>query len=137
MELITTPDIEQLTIDWLGLVLPLVYGQAVPVGTRIPNPRPVRSVILFRTGGAMQTIVSDRPTVTVECRSDIESDAARLMGCVDALLRAAGRDGAMWGGHQVYSVSAASVANLPDPITNQARYTASYQIHVRASVSTI
>lgn len=141
MQFVIMADIEKLLIDFLEVQLPLFGATGVAVGTkleRLPSvagKRPAESVVLFRTGGGTGTMVSDRPTVTVEVRAVRESRAEWLAQRVRALINAAGREGVILDGHQVYSVAEFSgPASLPDPITESPRYSSSYQVHIAGTV---
>lgn len=140
MELVVMADAELLFGDYLRVGLAGLLGRAIAVGTRLANlpARPAESVLLFRTGGPARTLVSDGPQLTLETRAPLESKAWELMSYGHALMLAAGRLGVILpGGHQVHSViEFAGPANLPDPVTNSPRYTATYSAHIGASVVT-
>lgn len=143
MQIVVMPDVEQLLADYLKSQISVFVanGAAIKVGTRLenvtgqPNNRPVESVVLYRTGGTAGTIVSDKPTVTVDVRAPLESRAQFVAAVCHALLLAAGRDGVVLGGHQVYGVAEFSgPGNLPDPVTAVPRYTFTVQVHIAGTV---
>lgn len=129
MTLLIAPSIEALLVTYLSAELP-VYGLTMRVASRVPNPRPSESVVIFRSGGTYRDLVTDVPQVTVEVRARMEQRAESIIGVVRALLLdLEGRD---LSGHAVYQVEEFSgPANLPDPISG-VRYTMTLSIAVRA-----
>lgn len=117
------PDVEQLLVDTLDAAV------TAEVSTRVPNPRPGEFVRVLRTGGP-RTMVSDRAQVTVEAFANRESRAAALAGEARSAVHA--MQGTMVGEWKVDRVEElAGPANLPDPTTNQSRYTFTASVHVR------
>lgn len=133
MEVIVFADIEQLLIDYLAEGL-TGYGVTVSVSTRIPNPRPDACVVLMRTGGVGQTMVTDDALVTFDCRAPTEHEAASLAALVRGLVNAA--EGTILDSVMIYRVrEAAGPANNPDATTpDQARYSQLIQISYRGVV---
>lgn len=131
-EVIVFPDAEQVLGDWLAAAL-AARGHTVPVGTWPPQPRPSRFVTLQRTGGTRANLVTDAPLLTVECWADLGSTASDLAQLVRALLNsAAGQVGAA----TCYRVrETAGPGNLPDPVSEQARYTQTFEIRIRGSAA--
>lgn len=127
-EVIVFPDIEALVCDHLRSTLVSYAGTAVHVATRAPEDAD-EFVLVRKTGGSDgRNIVQAVEAVTLECYADGEPRAARLAQLCRGLL------GAMdvVNGVQVYRIQEyAAPSNLPDPNTNQARYTATYAIRVR------
>lgn len=120
-EVITFPDVEALLVTALNAAL------TEPVSTRVPNPRPSAFVRLYRSGGVRRALTIDDATVVVEAWADTEPAAAALAQTARAHLHATDALGA-------YTVlrtgEYAAPANLPDPVSGQARYTATYQVLV-------
>ncbi|MGW5316722.1 hypothetical protein [Nocardia thailandica] len=87
-ELIVFPDAEAVAVSWLQPQL-VARGIAIPVATKVPNPRPPRFVRVVRTGGAQRDLVTDRATLVFECWDSSDPGAAQLAAVVRALLGAA------------------------------------------------
>lgn len=65
------PDVEVLVIGFLeSRITP------VPVKGKVPNPRPVKFVRVWRTGGAAQNRVLERVTLTVQAWAEGEAGDA-------------------------------------------------------------
>lgn len=119
METITFADVEALLITYLDALI------AAPVGTRVPNPRPSEFVRVARTGGTRLNLVMDQPTVIVEYWADDEATAAEGAQTVRGHIHAAETFGTV----PVLVVGEfAGPANLPDPMSGQSRYTATYSL---------
>lgn len=133
MEVIIYADIEQLVIDYLTTALAR-YDLNVPVGTRIPNPRPDSCVVVTRNGGSPPTIISDDALVTFDSRGTSEHSAASLAAMVRGLMHAA--EGTVVDTVMIYRVQeAAGPSNNPDPTTpDQSRYSQLMSIHYRGVV---
>lgn len=102
----------------------------VPIVRRVPDPRPSRFVLIRRVGGIRQTLVSDAATLVFECWGDDEDQAHDLAQLVR-----------MWvldiGGYvddegPVYrATELAGPGRLPDPLSDQERYTFTASVHLR------
>jgi hypothetical protein len=127
------PDAEDLICGYLAGELS-ARGHDVPVGTRPPEPRPAEGfLVVRRTGGVAHTPVTDAALLAVEAWADRESLAYELARIARAALTAAP---GQLGGATVYLVrEAAGPANLPDPVSPLARYTATYEIHFRGAAA--
>lgn len=134
-EIIEFPDVEQETVTQLAadFAADAAFGDVIVAG-RIPSPRPRRFVRVRVTGGD-QTLIVDRPTLVIEGYADTDTDAAAVCRrAVAYIVRA---------GHARRLGFAAVVApgidvigrpqNLPDPLTEQARYTATVTVALRGS----
>lgn len=110
-------------------------GRVVRVAGQVPSPRPAECVVVFRTGGPMSTMVTDRPQITVDSRAQRASVAAGLANLVRALM--ADMDGRTVGGVYVYGVAEASgPANLPDPTTpGEYRYRQTFSVALGATIT--
>lgn len=125
-EWVIQPDVEALVIDALAENLPLV-GISVPVGTRVPNPRPPTFVRVLRAGGTKETLVSEQAWVIVEAYAVLERDASDLLSYCRGILHA--QDGGPLFG--TFEVS--GPVNLPDPTTSLVRYTQTVGIRARGT----
>lgn len=105
-------------------------GMAVSVYGGIPNPRPTAFTTVRRTGGVRQTIVSDAPIVAFECWAD-SLELAHDIAQIDRAVVIAS-EGTQIDGHPIYRINElAGPAELPDPLSQQSRYTFTIQVGVR------
>jgi hypothetical protein len=85
---VTFPDVEALLTGALPSLL-AARGFTVPVGTKVPNPRPARFVRLVVASGNRRNLVAAAPTVTIEGWAQTETDAWALTEaarcCVESL----------------------------------------------------
>lgn len=128
-ELIIFPDAETQWSQYFREALAERDPEVEYVGSIIPSERPGKFVRVLRTGGTRRDLVTEVVTLTVEAWAQKSVPAERLAQLVRALIHACDQlpDGA-----QVYTVDEyGSPANLPDPLSDQARYTASYAVAVR------
>lgn len=107
----------------------LPYLAGIGISSRVPNPRPAVWLRVMRTGGPRETMVSDRPQITLEAWADNEDDAIDLLSVARAWLNRA--DGRIFG-----VVEASGPGNLPDPTTAQIRYTMSVWVRIRGTIIT-
>lgn len=126
VEVLIPPD------DEAAVVTELRARLDVPVGTSIPNPRPVEFGRVVSTGGSSRDLVSDSPTLVLEGFAETETRAQRLCAEMIAHLQSAGRAGSV-GGITCYGVVVAALpANLPMPsVPDRARYTATVTADLR------
>lgn len=122
--LVVFPDTVAVALSWLREQL------AEECVSRVPNPRPARFVLVRRVGGPRRDLVTDEATVTVEAWAATEQDAHDLAQLARAALHTlAGRK------HDditVYKVGEfAGPASLPDPESDQPRYTLTMTIAAR------
>lgn len=127
-QIVIPPDAESLIELGLQLRLDQLWDKPVHVGLSVPNPRPSEFVVVIRAGGVMRNKVTDEPTIIVEAWSDRGSRAWQLANLCRGIMH--------WfteiNGHAVYDVSEfAGPGNLPDPLTGQSRYTATYSVPIR------
>ncbi len=107
---------------------------SVPVVSRVPATRPTTFVRLFRTGGPRMNLVADDAQVTVECWSDTDTDAHDLAQVVRALIYS--YRGSIIGGVTVYRVrELAGPGWLPDPLSDQPRWTQTFTVATRGVAS--
>lgn len=129
-DLFVFPDAVSLIIDYLNPELD------VPVAPRVPNPRPDKFVTVARVGGPRRDIVTDRPLITIESWAGSDEDAHDQAQIVRALLHE--MPGRSIGGTAVYTVDEASGPQLlPDPLSDQPRYTFLVQIALRGDRITL
>lgn len=121
------PDAVAVVISLLRARL-VARGIDVPVGTRVPSPRPPRLVRMERIGGTQPSPVTDRPRLDVECWGADEGDAHDLMQVCRALLGAArGRHGET----TLYRPATGGPQWLPDKETGAARYAFTFDVTMR------
>ena len=134
--LVYFPDIEAVLIGHLSTELALL-GFTSAVYNVVPDAdqgRPDRFVLVRRTGGARRSKVTEDAQVTVEGWGDTAVEAHDLLQAARAVLHAA--RGTAVDGVPIYRVAElAGPAFLPDPDSRQARYTATFLIHVRGSTT--
>ncbi len=102
---------------------------AVPVSTRIPNPRPARHVRVTRAGGNRADLVQERPLLIFECWASDSVTAFNLAS--DTWGHVAATEGSMVAGVPVTRVDLSSPINQPDPDTEATRYTFTAQPRAR------
>jgi len=128
-QIIVFPDAEQLLGDAMRAQLQATLGREIPVSTDVPDPRPQEFILLRRVGGVRRTLVTDLPTILVEAWAKTPSRAWRLAALAQGIL--------YWfteiDGHAV-SVDGefSGPTNLPDGLSGQPRYTATYSVAIRA-----
>jgi hypothetical protein len=103
----------------------------VPVSVKVPNPRPDSFVRVIRTGGPRKTISVDDVQLTIECWASDTVTAAELALETRSYVNAAqgGHVGGVWCG-MVREMG--GPANLPDPSTDQYRYSWTVMAAMRA-----
>lgn len=130
-EVVLFPDATATVIDLLGAALAERDDDA-PVLPRVPDPRPARFVTVRRTGGVSRSIVIDDTQLTVESWGDSDEDAHDLAQLCRGLLHAA--VGTVQGVVVMYRVTeVAGPANLPDPMSDQPRYSQTFLAAMRGS----
>lgn len=101
-----------------------------PVRSKVPNPRPAEFVTVRRTGGVRRDLVADNAQVTVESWGATEEDAHDLAQLARAHIGAA--PGSVVNGVSIYRVTEqAAPGILPDPLSDQPRYTQTFIIALR------
>jgi hypothetical protein len=125
---LVAPDTVGLVIGWLSGLM------TEPVSSSVPNPRPDAFLVVKNLGGPGRSVISDRPTISVEAWSD----TAR-----NALLLAQQARGHLWdmasrviGSQTVYSVTdIGSPGDLPDPDSAQPRATFTVEVRLRLATA--
>jgi len=110
----------------------LAAGCDVPTGTRVPTDRPSTFIRVIRTGGPRSNLVTDAAQITVESWADTDGEAHDLAQLARAVLHALPGD--VVDGVPVYRVEEFSgPADLPDPLSNQSRYSQTFAVHTRGA----
>lgn len=115
----------------VGLMVGMeMLGDPVPVVLTIPANRPPEFIHVLSSGGSLRNIVTDVPTVIVEGWADRPSRAHQLAQMARGLMH--------WftdiNGTAVYDVNEfAGPGDLPDPLSDQARFTATYSVPMRSA----
>lgn len=102
-----------------------------PVSGKVPATRPAKFVTVQRTGGIVRTQVSEDVNLTIEAWASRDDDAHDLAQLVRYRLRLLpGTE--LVNDTAVYQCQELSgPVNLPDPLSNQARFTFTVVLHVR------
>lgn len=130
MERILFPDAAAAVISALNAQLSALGFTGVPVRSRVPNPRPARFLLVFRTGGPSVNIVTDAAQLTIEAWATSDVEAHDLAQVARAIVT--GIEGTVTGGVTVYGVDQLSGPGyLPDPVSTQSRYTFTVTVNVR------
>jgi hypothetical protein len=110
-------------------------GLAVPVVSRVPNPRPSRFVRVQRTGGPeVFARVVDGAQVTVDCWAADDGAAMDLAQIARRLLH--DMSGTVQSGVSVHRVvEVGGPQNLPDPDSESPRVTFTVQIQMRGAAA--
>ena len=107
----------------------------VKAATKVPATRPARFLRVFSVGGFDPTIVTAVTRFVVEGWGSTESVAQGLCARAVAQIVAAARAGVM-GSTTVTSANVVSrPQNLPDPDSNQSRYTATVEVAMRGAAA--
>lgn len=129
VDLITFPDVEALVIATLDAGFVALDQASIKAHTRVPNPRPAEFVKVICGGGLDETMVSEAAQITVEGWARTEARAFELCDLARAILRS--QDGTIRGARGF-----AYPQNLPDPVTDQVRYTSTGDVRVWGSTLT-
>ena len=114
------------------VVAALDAALAAPVYGRVPNPRPVSFVRVDRTGGPAENLVVDGAAIVVESYAETDAEAHDLAQLARQALKAA--QATTVDGAQVYRVTEASgPGRLPDPLSDQPRWTQTFTVQVRGT----
>jgi hypothetical protein len=136
-ERILFPSAVTAVVTALNAQLPDLGFTGVPARGRIPrNPdgsRPDRFVRVLRTGGPRGLVV-DSAQITVEAWAQHDTDAEDLALACRAIVGA--MEATVIGGVTIYDVSEFSGPGLlPDPQTDQSRYTFTTSVQVRGAAA--
>ena len=132
-EVIPFPDATAVVVRFLARQF-AATDAPVPVGTRVPNPRPERFVLVRRVGGHRATLVTDAARLAVEAWDSSPANAADLAERCRSWLHAMA--GTVQDDVPVYVVGdVGGPADLPDPLSDQPRYTFTVEVTVRGGTS--
>lgn len=107
----------------------------VKASTKVPATRPSRFLRVFSVGGFDQNMVTAVVRFAVEGWGETEVVAAGLCGRAVAQIKSAALAGVMGSATVTFVNVVSRPQNLPDPQTDQARYTATVEIAMRASAA--
>jgi hypothetical protein len=124
VESIVFPDATATVITGLDAAL------TEPVSSRVPNPRPATFVTVQRAGGPRRNIVTDEATLIVESWAATPAAAHDLAQNARATIHAL--LGTSVDGVRILRTEETSgPAYLPDPDSQQARYTQTFSVALR------
>lgn len=126
VERILFPDAASAVITALNAQLAALGFSGVGVYSRVPAVRPSQFVLVFRTGGARDSLVIDGAQLTFEAWAANDEDAHDLAQAVRAIVIGLEHSASAYGIEEL-----AGPANLPDPTSNQSRFTFSSVVNVR------
>lgn len=107
------------------------FGSQLVTTNRTPDPRPAEFVKVILVGGVRRDRVTDVPTLAVEAWASTRVRAAALAQEVRAIM--ASLEGATMAGYSIQDVDEyAGPGDLPDPLSGQSRYTATYAVPIRS-----
>lgn len=125
------PDAAGVAIDYLRAELE-ARDDGATVEPRIPLPRPERFVTVRRSGGTKANIVQDGPLLIFEAWGDAEEDAQDLAQLCRALMQKT--QGTVVDAVSIGHVTeVGGVVSLPDPRSDQARYTFVLRVLMRGA----
>lgn len=128
------PDAVALALDQLNVELPIILGEAVPTGNRVPSPRPERFVRVQRQGGTRITVVTEAAQLAVEAWAADVAGAQQLAQVCRSILH--GMKGRTFGGIPVYRVEdVGGPAEVADPLSDQPRAQFAVAIHLRGQTA--
>jgi hypothetical protein len=106
-------------------------GDATPVYSRVPNPRPATFVRVIRTGGPRRNLVVDDAQITVEAWAATDEAAHDLAQLCRAILLASPGDSDL-----IRDVGEVGGPGLqPDPDSNTPRYVFTHLVALRGSAA--
>jgi hypothetical protein len=105
-------------------------GRAVPVVSRIPNPRPAAFIRVQRTGGPEVMPMVDGAQVTVDCWAATDADAMDIAREARRLIK--NMEGTVQSGESVHRVvEVGGPQDFPDPVSAAPRATFTVQVQIR------
>lgn len=136
VELIVFPDPEEVLISFYNTAFAVHDGfQALEASGSISDPRPAEFVRVLLTGGTNDGLAIDTPQLTTESWAQTAERASAIAQFCRSLIYAAARAGSM-GPVTIYTVTQfTGPHNLPDPVTDQIRYTATHAIDMRGNAA--
>lgn len=129
VEAIVFPDAAAALIEYLTEEF-AARGETASVHRSVPKTRPARFVTVYRVGGTRRGVVLDMPREAVDAWAPTPEDAHDLLMLARALIGAV--EGRTIGGVQFGRVTeAGGPIDLPDPDSEQARWTYQPELAVR------
>lgn len=105
-------------------------GRAVPVVSRVPNPRPTEFVKVQRTGGPEVMPMVDGAQITVECWAATSGDAMDIARAARRLIK--NMEGTVQSGESVHRVvEVGGPQDFPDPASETPRASFTVQVQIR------
>lgn len=128
------PDAPERVADAIQARHRATFGSQLVTTNRTPNPRPSEFVKVILVGGTRRDQVTDVPTLAVEAWSSSRSRAGALAQEVRAVIHSL--EGATFAGYTFGEVAEfAGPGDLPDPLSDQSRYTATYAVSIRSEIA--
>lgn len=134
-EVIVAPDVETLIVQYLtGRYAAIPAYATIKAYTKVPATRPALFQRVLRTGGVRRQIVIDNAQITLESWGNDAIAAVNLAQLTRGLMFAIDRVTYAGSTYQFYEPQEFSgPANLPDPDSDQERYTQTFSVGVRGS----
>lgn len=128
------PDASMAIADAIQVLHRATFASTLDVGNRIPNPRPAEFARVLGVGGIQRDQVTDVPTLAVEAWAASRTRAAALAQELRAVVHAL--EGRSFAGYTVQDVDEyAGPGDLPDPLSDQSRYSATYAVTIRSEIA--
>lgn len=128
------PDAPERIADAIQVRHRAAFGSQLVTTNRTPNPRPAEFVKVIGVGGVRRDLVTDVPTLAVEAWAASRSRAAALAQEVRAIIHSL--EGATFAGYTVQDVDEyAGPGDLPDPLSDQSRYSGTYAVTIRSEIT--
>lgn len=128
--LIVRIDIEQLLIDAAAAFL-ITQSRSVPVSDELASGQFTESVAIYRTGGTMNGLVLDNPTIVVEAKGKTKTSSSQLINLISAWIHSL--IGYELGGYGICSVDEFSGPALLPSEDSPTRYTQTLSLGVQTA----
>lgn len=131
MTVLVFPDVTAAACAALDDALPAVLGRPALAGNRVPDPRPARFIVAYRSGGTRATLVTEAAQVSFDCYGDSQADAEDVAGAARAVLFGLKGTRSV-DGTDIYDVfDVGGHVDAPDPLSDQPRVLFSLALVVR------
>lgn len=128
------PDAAERIADAIQVRHRAAFASQLVTTNRTPNPRPAEFVKVIGVGGVRRDLVTDVPTLAVEAWASSRSRASALAQEVRAIVHSLA--GATFAGYSIQDVAEyAGPGDLPDPLSDQSRYSATYAVSIRSETA--
>lgn len=128
------PDAPERIADAIQVRHRATFASQLTTHNKTPNPRPAEFVKVILVGGTRRDPVTDVPTLAVEAWAGSRSRAGALAQEVRAIVHSL--VGATFAGYTVPDVAEfAGPGDLPDPLSDQSRYSATYAVTIRSEIA--